>query len=184
MKDLVLDLKNKWPIMKKEEKIAIKKMLAEGFYLAVLALAVTFIFGYDPGDEDRFEKMRKREEDYGKLGWAANHMLYQLMMIRKENESFIPLPGIGLNEWLEFTDSTSIVTGPTLDLYSKMLMDIIYLVTGSEKAYYKQEVGPYQWQQEESWKFWNHLGSAFGLKGKSKEPIWAIRKAEQFENLK
>lgn len=184
MKDLVLDLKNKWPIMKKEEKIAIKKMLAEGFYLAVLALAVTFIFGYDPGDEDRFEKMRKREEDYGKLGWAANHMLYQLMMIRKENESFIPLPGIGLNEWLEFTDSTSIVTGPTLDLYSKMLMDIIYLVTGSEKAYYKQEVGPYQWQQEESWKFWNHFGSAFGVKGKSKEPIWAIRKAEQFENLK
>jgi hypothetical protein len=183
MKDLILDLKNKWPIMKKEEKIAIKKMLAEGFYLAVLALAVTFIFGYDPGDEDRFEKMRKREKEYGKLGWAANHMLYQLMMIRKENESFIPLPGIGLNEWIQFMDNTTIVTGPTLGLYSDMLMDMIYLATGSEKAYYKKEVGPYEWQKEGSWKFWNHLGSTFGIKGKTKEPIWAIKKAEQFENL-
>jgi len=183
MKNLVTDMKNYWPLMKKEEKIAIKKVLAEGLYLVALALAVTFIFGYDPGDEDRFDKMRQREEDYGKLGWAANHMLYQLMMIRKENEAFVPLPGVGLNEWLEFTDNTTIVTGPTLGLYSDMFMDIIYLLTGSEKAYYKREVGPYEWQKEESWKFWNHLGSTFGIKGKTAEPIWAIKKAEQFENL-
>jgi len=183
MKNLLRDTKNYWPIMTKEEKIAIKKVIAEGVFLALLAITVTMIFGYDPGDEDRFEKMRKREEDYGMFGWAANHALYQLIMIRKENEAFIPLPGVGLNEWLEYTDSTTIVTGPTLDVYQKLITDLWYMGTGDEKGIYKREVGPYVWQEEDRYKFWNHLGSLFGIKGKSYAPIWAIKKAEQFENL-
>jgi hypothetical protein len=184
MYKLIRDAKTYWPIMKDEEKLAIRKVLVEGLYIAVLAFVATFIFGYDPGDEERVDKMRDREDKYGVLGKAANHMLYQVIMIRKENEAFIPIPGIGLNEWLEYTDSTSIVTGPTLDLYSKLLMDIVYRITGSDKAFYKREVGPYSWQQEDSWKFWNHLGSVFGWKGKTPAPIWAIKKAEMFENLK
>ena len=183
MKKLLSDAKNYWPIMEKEEKIAIKKVIAEGIFLALLAITVTMIFGYDPGDEDRFEKMRRREEEYGVFGWAANHALYQLIMIRKENEAFIPLPGIGLNEWLEYTDSTTIVTGPTIDLYQKLIVDLYYMTTGDEKGIYKREVGPYAWQDEGKYKFWNHLGSLFGLKGKTYQPIWAIKKNEQFENL-
>ena len=183
MKNLISDIKNYWPLMTKEEKVAIRKVLAEGIYLALMGIAVTMIFGYDPGDEDRFEKMRAREEKYGYFGWAANHALYQLIAIRKENEAFIPIPGIGLEQWLDFTDSTSIVTGPTLELYSKLIVDLFYMATGDEKAMYKREVGPYQWQEEGRYKLWNHLGSVFGVKGKTAAPIWAIKKFEMYENL-
>ena len=183
MKNLLSDVKNYWPLMTKDEKIAIRKVLAEGLYLALMGIAVTMIFGYDPGDEDRFEKMRAREEKYGYFGWAANHALYQLIAIRKENEAFIPIPGIGLEQWLDFTDSTSIVTGPTIELYSKLIVDLFYMATGDEKAMYKREVGPYGWQEEGRYKLWNHLGSVFGIKGKTAAPIWAIKKFEMYENL-
>ena len=177
-----------WQIMSKEEKASLKKVLAEGVYLALLALAVTMIFGYDKGDEDRFEKMQKREDQYGTFGWLANHALYQLIMVKKENESFIPVPGIGLDEWLEFTNSTTIVTGPTLDLYSKIMIDLWYMITGDEKGIYKSDVGPYDWQQKDEdgtydYKLWNDLSGLFGIKGKNYAPIWAIRKNESFENL-
>lgn len=183
MKNLISDVKNYWPLMTKEEKVAIRKVLAEGLYLALMGIAVTMIFGYDSGDEDRFEKMRQREDKYGYFGWAANHVLYQLIAIRKENEAFIPIPGVGLEQWLDFTDSTSIVTGPTLELYSKLIIDLFYMATGDEKAMYKREVGPYSWQEEGRYKLWNHLGSVFGIKGKTAAPIWAIKKFEMYENL-
>ena len=177
-----------WQIMTKDEKAALRKVAAEGLYLALLALAVTMIFGYDKGDEDRFEKMQKREDEYGRFGWLANHALYQLIMVKRENESFIPVPGIGLDEWLEFTNSTTIVTGPTLDLYSKVMMDLWYMMTGNEKGLYKSDVGPYPWQQKDAngeyhYKLWNHLFGIFGVKGKNVSPIWAIKKNEAFENL-
>ena len=172
-----------WNIMTKEEKSSLKKVAAEGLYLALLAVAVTFIFGYDKGDEDRFEKMQNREDQYGAFGWLSNHALYQLIMVKRENESFIPVPGIGLDEWLEFTNSTTIVTGPTLDLYSKIMMDLWYMITGNERGIYKSETGPYPWQKEGSYKLWNHMAGIFGVKGKNVAPIWAIKKNEAFENL-
>ena len=184
MYKLVTDAKNYWPLMSKEDKIAITKVISEGLYVALLYMAVVLLFGYDSGDEDRFNKIRSREETYGAFGWAANHVLYQLIMIRKENEMFIPLPGLGVNDWLEFTDSTTIVTGPTLDLYAKLITDLFYIVTGSDKAYYKRAVGPYAWQDEGKYKLWNHFFSLFGIKGKNWSPEWAIKKAEMFENLK
>ena len=172
-----------WSIMDKEEKAALKKVLAEGLYLALLAIAVTMLFGYDSGDEDRFDKMKQREEDYGNFGWLSNHVLYQLIMVKRENESFIPVPGIGLDEWLEFTNSTTIVTGPTLDLYSKIMVDLYYMMTGNDRGIYKQETGPYPWQQKDKYKLWNHLFGIFGVKGKNIAPIWAIKKNEAFTNL-
>ena len=137
--------------------------------------------------------MKMRQERYGAGGWLANHALYQLMMVQRENQSFIPLPGVGADEWLDFTETSSIVVGPTLSLYSKLVEDLGMIVTGNDKALYKQEVGPYSWQKEGSYKIWNHIGQIFGLSGKnvippSEEwgsgPIWAVKKAEIFENLR
>jgi len=184
LKNIILKGNKYLPIMTKREKAALTKTVMEGMYLAILAMSVSLLFGYDPADEDRFEKLRDREDDYGALGWAGNHILYQLIMIRRENESFIPLPGIGLDEWLDFAGNSTIVTGPTLKLYGKILVDMGQILTGSDKAYYKQDIGPYSWQEKGSLKLWNHLSSIFGLKGKNTSPIWAIKKAEQFENLR
>ena len=168
-------------LMTDEEKIAFKKILAESLQLLAIALSLTLIFGYDMGDEDRFAKMRKREEEYGVGGWMANHLIYQLMMVHTENEAFTFMGG---KQWLQYTDSTSIATGPTVELYLKIFTDIFNIVVGSDKASYKREAGPYPWQEEGRYKLWNHLFSIFGIKGKTYSPIRAIKTAEIFENIK
>jgi hypothetical protein len=180
---LIKNFKEEYPAMDVEEKTAIKKIMAESMMLLAFALVGMFLFGYDPGDEDRFNKLKAMEERFGALGWMSNEALYLLLMTKRENQMFIPLPGIGFDEWLSLLDSTSIATGPTLELYSKIFMDVIYMATGSEKARYKQDVGPYSWQTEGSLKLFNHIGSIFGVKGKNVAPIWAIKKAEAFDNL-
>jgi LysM repeat protein len=184
MKKVLIDSEKYWPLMTKEEKIAIRKMAAEGMMLAMLALIVTFLFGYDPGDEDRFEKMREREEEWGALGYMANHLLYQFIAVKTENEAFVPLPGVGLADWMEFTNNTTIAFGPTLGNYAKIINDFRLMAFGSEKAVYSQDAGPYAWQKEGKYKLWNHIGSLFGVKGKNYSPITAIKKFEIFENSK
>ena len=168
-------------LMTEEEKIAFKKILAEVIQLALITLTITFIFGYDMGDEDRFKKIRKREDEYGVGGWLANHLLYQLMMVHTENEAFTFMGG---KQWLQYTDSTTIATGPTIELYLKILTDIYNTATGSDKAIYKQDAGPYPWQEEGRYKLWNHLFSIFGIKGKTYSPERAIKTSEIFENLR
>ena len=173
----------------KSEKIAIKKVLAEGIYLALLTMAVSLLFGYDPGDEDRFKKIKRRNETWP--GWMANQLLYQAIMVRKENRLFYPVPFVsgnalgGTQELLSFGESTSIGFGPTIGTLMKMTNDMFYIVTGNDKAIYKQDVGYYSWQKEGASKIWNHfLGGALGITGKNMDPYWAIKKNEVFENLR
>lgn len=165
-----------------DEKVGIRKVLAEGAYVAMLGLAVGFLFGFDKDDPDRFKKMEKRVDEQGALGWLQNEMLYLTYMVKRENEMFIPVPGVGLDEMLYLVDNTTIATSPTLNLYLKMINDIIYAISGDERLYYSQDVGPYSWQKQGSNKFWNHFMSQFGLKGKNWSPRWAMKKAEAFEN--
>lgn len=171
------------PLMTDEEKSVMKKVFTEGMLLVLLGVIITYIFGYSVGDEDRFKKIKEREEKYGRAGWMANHLLYQLMMVKKENQSFIPLPFVGLNEWTKFTETSTIVVSPTLGVYGKILQDLGYMATGSDKALYKQDVGPYSWQEEGNYKIYNHLGALIGLSGKNAAPYWAIKKKEISEAL-
>jgi uncharacterized protein YfkK (UPF0435 family) len=175
--------------MTEEEKVALKKVLTEGIYLALLTIAISLVFAYDPGDEDRFKKIKARNETWP--GWMANQVLYQLIMVRKENRLFVPIPFIsgtalgGTQELLSFGESTFIGFGPTIGALMKISNDLYYIVTGNDKAYYKQDVGYYDWQKEGSLKIWNHLlGGTFGLTGKNMDPYWAIKKNEIFENLR
>lgn len=180
----VRDMGAYWGVMSTEEKSAMKKVLTEGVYLAVLGIAAALLFGYDPGDEERFDKIKERQKNFGFYGYMGNHVLYQLIMVKRENESFIPLPMIGLDDWIKFGDTSTIVTGPTISLYTKILNDLYYMATGDEKGLYKQDAGPYPWQEEGRYKLWNHLAAIYGIKGKNYDPISAIKSAETFENLK
>ena len=168
--------------MTNKEKVALKKMLTETAYIILLMLTAAIIFGYDDDDPDRFKKMKQREKDYGLSGWVANHALYQVLMIQKENQLFNP--AFGSQDWLDFTKSSTIVLQPTIGNMLKLTKDLLYLVTGNESAYYKQDVGPYSWQEKESAKILNHFLSSLGFTGKNYSAIWAIKKKEQFENLR
>ena len=161
------------------EKAALKKTLTEAMYIALLSMAVALIFGYAPDDPDRLKKIKNREKEWGKGGWLANQILYQLIMVRKENRLwFSP------RDSFEMVKDVTISTGPTVVAYMKITNDLLRLATGNEKAYYSQDVGYYDWQKEGSAKLWNHLGSTIGLSGKNFSPYWAIKKNEQFENLR
>ena len=168
--------------MTDREKGAWRKVLTEGVYLAIMGLAIGLIFGYAPDDPDRLDKLRRREEQYGMGGWLANQVLYQLIMVRRENRLFVP--GYGTKDALDMIKDTTIMTGPTTNAYMKILNDLKNMALGNEKAYYAQDVGYYDWQKEGSAKIWNHLGSTVGLTGKNLSPVWAIKKNEQFENLR
>lgn len=182
--NLLRDFQKYKGIMTPEEVAAIKQMLFEFIYLYLLSAAIYLVFGYDPGEEERFEKLEQREEEYGTAGVMANQLLYQLMMVKRENESFIPVPGVGYDEYTEYLGTSTIALGPTIEAYGELATDIYEMLTGAEKAYYKQDVGPYRWQDKGSAKIWNDIGGIFGIKGKNVSPIWAIKKAEQAENLK
>jgi hypothetical protein len=182
--NLIRDFKKYKGIMKPDEVAAIKQMIFEFAYIYLMYAAISIIFGYDPGDEDRFNKLKAREEEYGNLGYMANQLLYQLIMVKRENETFIPISGLGYDDYVNYLGTSTIALGPTLKLYDKLATDLYGALTGSEKAFYKQDVGPYRWQKKGSAKVWNDIGAVFGIKGKNVSPIWAIKKAEQAENLK
>jgi len=167
--------------MTETEKQAFKRLAAEGAQLLLLVLTVTMLFGYDADDEERFKKLAKRQDDYGTLGYAANHLLYQFMMVKQENEMFTPYAG--WSQTISMADKSSIATGPTVNLYVKIINDLLNMAVGSDAARYKADVGPYSWQEEGSYKLWQHTFSLFGVKGKTFSPIHAIRTAEQFERI-
>jgi hypothetical protein len=118
------------------------------------------------------------------VGWLGNHLLYQIVMVRKENTTMIPLPGMGAKEWLDFSNTTNLVAGPTIELYLNILRDFGNMAIGSEDAIYSQDVGPYSFQEEGRYKLWNRLGKIFGVSGKNVSPYWALKKNETFTNLK
>jgi LysM repeat protein len=164
-----------------EEKASLRKMLSEGVMLAMLGLSVGLIFGYDEDDEDRFEKLRKRQKEWGALGYMSNHLLLQILAVKSENELFVPF--VGFDDFANLLDQTSLATGPVIGNSIKILQDLYMIATGDDGAIYKQDVGPYWWQEEGDYKLWNHIGGVFGVKGKNYDPVYALKSRETFQNL-
>jgi hypothetical protein len=178
---LVKSLLRDWPLLTQSEKAAMKKVLAEGLMLFLLAMLVgSWGFGYDPEDKDRFAKMKERNETWS--GYYGNHLLYLLIATKSENEAFVP--GLGMSDQANYFSTTTIATVNTLDLYIKIMKDIYNISTDNPDAIYSQDVGPYEWQKQNRYKLWNHIGTAYGVKGKNKDAMWAIKKFETYENTK
>lgn len=170
-----------YPMASDQEKAAFRRMLAEGIYLAMMGLAIGFIFGYDDDDEDRFNKLRQREKDWGALGYMTNHLLYQFISVKSENELLVPI--VGFDDFMNFINPASLASGPIIGNTLKIMADLFHMATGDDSAIYKQDIGPYFWQEEGDYKLWNHIGGIFGIRGKNYDPIHAIKSRETFQNL-
>lgn len=182
LKETVTQLGKNLPYMEQQEKAAAMKVITEVGMLFSLTLAMGLLFGWDPDDPEKWDKLRgksgpapflgltdsDREFNFG--GYMSNHSLYMLWLVHSENKQFIPLPGYGLNEMTSMLDLKSVVTGPTIKTYQKILDDNIAMITGSESAYYTRDVGPYRWQKEGSAKVWNDLARIVGLTGSTLDP--------------
>jgi hypothetical protein len=179
----------------KEEKAAILRTVTEFVGLYVLYLAISMMFGFDPDDEDKYEKLRDKsgplpflgvrdEGDFDFKGYMENHAMLLLMNIRAENGQFMPLPGLGLNEYMEHLNFKSIAVGPTLDAYTDILEDLLYMATGDDSARYARDAGPYRWQSEGEYKIWNRMARVFGLTGSSVDPVRSIRNLRSIQTRK
>ena len=162
-----------------QERSALTRTLVEFALLYSLPLMASLLLGWDGDDDDRFKKLRKREKDSW-WGWTQNHMLFQLLAVRAENEQFIPLPGWGLGDLLELKDVTSVIFGPTLNTYGKLMVDMYRTWFTDEGNEYKVDVGPWSWQKKGSNKMWNHVGGALGVRGKQRSPAQAIKDFDSF----
>lgn len=181
--------------MTPEERRSGLKTMFDFAIIVLIFLLERFVFGWIPDDDERYEKLRARsgamrgpfvtddEWEFHMGGWLSNHALNLLMQIRSEQQQFIPFPGLGWDDYKEmYSDmGTSAAFGPTLDTYFTLVQDVYYLGSGSEKAYYQREVGPYNWQQEEGSKFLAHLAKAAGLTGTTWDPVMAIKNFQSVE---
>jgi hypothetical protein len=184
-----------WPHLTSEEKASVKKTVIEVIALIALLAVVAPMFGWDPADDERYEKLRQKsgslpfpwvEEDRDRPfdlgGWMSNHALMMALQVRSENEAFVPWMGFGLDNYYEtFTDVSSLGFGPTLETYKDML-ELMYMeATGDPRARYKKDSGPYTWQREGGSKWLAEFMKSIGLTGSTLDPAVAVKKNPQFQ---
>lgn len=173
--------------MSDTDKADFKKVIGEGVNILLMVLAGLFLFGYDDDDEDRWEKIRQKSgpaftPEFKFRGYMANHMLYLLLGVQQETSTYVPLPGLGLNEYSKFINITSPAFNSTIKLYAKIFEDVFNVSTFNSSAEYKKSVGPYAWQQEGRLKLWSHLLSIFGLSGRTGDPETLIKNFEKYNS--
>ena len=187
MKDMVKTMGSNLPFLQAEEKQAVIRTLTEVVGLIVLYFGASALFGWDPDDEDRYANLREKSgplpwfgsdennDDFNSHGWISNHLLYLMSSVRAENQQFIPLPGLGLKEYASMTDLKSVAFGPTLASYIDIIDNLLLLATGSDKAYYAKDAGPYTWQKEGDPKIINMLMRTIGLTGTTLDPAMGFK---------
>lgn len=193
-KETITTLGKNLMYMTPEEKQASLRVITEVGTLIAINLVMTLILGWDPDDDERYEKLRQKsgalpfpmvsedsDRPFNGWGFLENHMLFLLMNVRAENEQFIPLPGYGLDDYTAMLDLKSIAFGPTVDSYQKILDDALDIMQGDESAYYKRDVGPYDFQKAESAKIWAHTASSLGLTGSALDPAKGIKNFQSIQ---
>jgi hypothetical protein len=183
--------------MTADEKRAAIKVISEVGMLLAINLAMTLLFGWDPDDDDKYEKLRARSgalpfpfvptdpkrPDFNGWGFLENHMLFLLMNVRAENEQFLPLPKIGLDDYTAMLDLKSIAFGPTVQTYQQLIDDAIDIMAGNERAKYTRDVGPYAWQKDDSHKIWAHIAGMLTFKGSSVDPAVGIKNFQSVQAM-
>jgi len=178
------------PFMSPSEAASMKRMSLDILQIMIFSAIAAMLFGYDDDDEDRFEKLRAKsgalgDEDFRLDGWLSNHALVLLLKTQAENQSFIPLPGFGLKNYIDLASTTSIAFSPTITAAAQLLTDLaMHAMPGeNEHLYYQRDTGPYSWQKEGSAKIWNHLFTTAGFSGSQVEPIKGLQSFETFSRM-
>jgi hypothetical protein len=118
------------------------RMFSEVGFVALLGLLIAAT-GFDDDDEDKYEKLREKS-------WIHNFLLYQIMMIKSETETFIPFPGMGVNEAVRLL-GTPTIAFTTFRRWVKVGQDFLWWVSGEPDAYYQQDSGIYEEGQLKLW---------------------------------
>jgi len=182
--------------MTEEEKRSTMRMVAEMTHILINSILIRLLFGFDMGDDDKFNKIRERSgplpglfvdednPDFDFGGWLGNHALYLLLKTKADAEAWIPLPGLGMDDYTQKLALTSAVYGTTFEAYSKILGMLPATIAGDDAAFYKRDIGPYSWQKEGGSKMINYAMKAIGITGNNVEPGLYIKNFVQIEKKK
>lgn len=131
-----------------------RKLAAEMSVIAAMGL-LTLAIGTEP------DEMKEHS-------FATLYMLYFSKKLKSETEQFIPLPGFGWNEIAGFFKSPSIALSQ-LSMYNKLFQDMMYALSGDEKAYYQKDTLGF-WKEGDSKVLADILALSIGFKGKAFYP--------------
>jgi len=164
------------------EKQAFGKLLGEGLQCLLLWALVHLVLGWDENDPEKYAKLRAESGplplpgvvdtgvEFNPIGFSHAHSILLGMNVLQENSQwFSP------TTYKNLADFKSVAFGPTLNTYATLLGDIGNGMLGNESAYYKKDVGPYSWEQEGSWKFFNHAAHMVGVTGGTTDPTLAVK---------
>jgi LysM repeat protein len=166
------------------EKTAVRKASGEAFFTIGFALLIIMLFGFDPDDEDKWKKLKKRsgainEDNFNTYGFFVNHMLLLTLGVQAETSAFIPLPAIkgvnlGADDYVKMITQTTTAWYNTVVLYIDIFGDALDFVTFSEMDRYKKDTGPYSWKEKDSLKLWAKLLKTVGASGSTGDPSTQI----------
>jgi len=173
-------------------KRAYLKALTEVALVFGITATYQALFDWDPDDKYRYKKLKKKSgalplpfvvEDprypFKLKGYLANHMLSLMMRIQNENNQFVPIPGLGLDNYTKLLDVKSYAFGPTLEAWEAWVEDASRMAMGNGAAYYKKASGPYIWQQKDMPKLYKHVLNTIGLTGTTADVNMKIKTMEQ-----
>jgi hypothetical protein len=98
-------------------------------------------------------------------------LLNLTLQIEAENDSWIPLPGMGLNDYKEIALLNSAALAATFERWVDLVDSFAGMASGEV---YQRSAGPYMFQEEGSYKFYNQLAKLLTFTGTTTEPIQAI----------
>lgn len=163
--------------MTDQEKADLKRTMAEGMLIILTALVASMLLGFDPDDDDKWKKIKKRsgainQDNFNTYGFLTNHFLLLVLGVQAETSAFVPLPKIygvnlGADDYVKMLTSTSTSWYNTVVLYTQILGDVLNFITFDEAERYEKNQGPYWWQKKGSLKFWKRLFSTVGFTGGS-----------------
>jgi LysM repeat protein len=168
-----------------EDKVALRKMAGEGIAVIGLSLLALMLFGFDPEDDEKWNKIKKRsgalnQDTFNTYGFLSNHMLLLILGAQAESSAFVPLPSIkglnlGMDDYTKMITQTTSAWYNTIVLYADILGDILDFVTFSEMDRYKRDVGTMSWKEKGDLKLWAKLLKTFGRTGSTDDPETTIK---------
>jgi hypothetical protein len=78
---------------------------------------------------------------------------------------------MGLKDYKDIALMNSAALSATFGRWEELIDSFVGMAGGDV---YKRTSGPYEWQEEGRYKFWNHLGKLLSLTGTTIEPIQSI----------
>lgn len=158
-----------WNNLTDEQKGNVRRCLSELATSAAFMLLLGLL-GWNPDDKDKYKKLRENN-------WVMNHLIYQIMMVKSEEEQFIPLPGMGLDEIMRLKNTPSIAANH-IDKQYRVVTDLVnymgypFGITNDNDLNYQRQTGI--WEKDTP-KILAHTMSALGYTGASVHPDVGIK---------